>query len=311
MKSYLILFAIFACTMSGCNQINTKIGWPSVYWEQGFVTVVELLVVCFLFFLSLLGVISGEEHPGYLITGIVIWLVAVFLLQSLPHAEKGIQIVPVPPWYYASQIAWIISTASWSILILGCLVNLSIMKTGRHCAAVAVLLAGVLNALLSFASPSYVASKNRTEIVASIEPCENKTEQWEKNKQQQSEVLQKLLHEKEMLENRIKNLGIRTKTGTDGSSIAGPLVEELEQLIQQIAKVQNKIAAIESVLSKLRSLEREKSLHKTGLSAEELTNISQKLKVELLNRTDDPLPDSAVQRDILLNGLITRPEGGN
>ena len=89
--------------------------------------------------------------------------------------------------------------------------------------------------------------------------------------------------------------------------IAGPLVEELEQLIHQIAKVQNKIVAIESVQSKLRSLEREKSLNNAGLSAEKLTEISQKLKEELLNASDDQTPDSAVQRDKLLDGLIARP----
>ena len=110
-----------------------------------------------------------------------------------------------------------------------------------------------------------------------------------------------------MLESRIKNLGIRTKKELMDHPIAGPLVEELEQLIQQIAKVQNNIVAVESVLSKLRSLEREKALNNAGLSAEELTNISQKLKVELLNKSDDQLPDSAVQRDKLLDGLIAQP----
>jgi len=143
--------------------------------------------------------------------------------------------------------------------------------------------------------------------VATNELSQNKIAQWEEVKQQQSSLLRNLLHDKEMLEVRIKNLSVKTKRELMDHPIAGPLVEELEQLIQQIAKVQNNIVAVESVQSKLRRMEREKALNNAGLSAEELTNISQKLKVELLNKSDDPLTDSAVQRDILLNGLIAQP----
>ena len=50
MKSYLILFALFACTMSGCSQINTKIGMPWIYWEHGYLAVVGFLAVCVLIF---------------------------------------------------------------------------------------------------------------------------------------------------------------------------------------------------------------------------------------------------------------------
>lgn len=306
MKFYLILFALFVCTMSGCNQINTKIGMPWDYWEHGYLAIVGFLAVYVLIFYGLCFVITGSDAPGTLLAGIIFWLVAGFLLQALPHTESGIQFVPLPPWYYVGWIAWIISIACWLALTIGLSFNYSSIEADRNSAVAATLIALVLNGCLSFCSPSNVASLT-TPNVASIEPCENKIGQWEKNKQQQSEVLKKLLSEKEMLESRIKNLGIRTKKELMDHRIARPLVEELEQLIHQIAKVQNKIFAIESVQSKLRSLEREKALNNAGLSAEELTNISQKLKVELLNKSDDQLPDSAVQRDKLLNGLIAQP----
>ena len=304
---YLILFALFACTMSGCNQINTKIGMPWIYWQEGYWTVVGFFAVCVLIFIGFCGIIAGEDHSGNLVAGIIIWIIAGLLLQALPHTESGIQYVPLPPWYYQSQVAWIISIACWLALIFGWHINFSSVKADRVSAVVAIFIALGLNALLSFASPSYVVSQNIPENVVAIEPCENKLEQWEKNMQQQSEVLKILLHEKEMLETRIKSLGIKNKRELMDHPIARPLVEELEQLTHQIAKVQNKIFAIESVQSKLRSMERERSLNNSGLSTEKMTDIDQKLKEELLNKSDDPLPDSAVQRDILLNGLIARP----
>ena len=129
-----------------------------------------------------------------------------------------------------------------------------------------------LNGILSFCSLSGVA-ESKMENVATNELSQNKIAQWEEIKQQQSDLLRKLLNDKDMLETRIKSLGLKNKRELMDHPIARPLVEELEQLIQQIAKVQNNIVAVESVLSKLRSLEREKALNNAGISAEELTNI--------------------------------------
>lgn len=312
MKSYLILFALLACTMSGCSQINTKIGLPWTYWEHGFWPGAVFVVVCCLILFGLLAIFvasfscsdDDDQAEGPLYSGVGILLSSGLLLQALPYSDSGIQFIPLLPSNYGGQIAWVISISCWSALALGGLFIFTKMK--RAIVAGFVLAALVLNASLSFCSTSIMASQSTTESVVS---CPPDADQWEQKKQQYTELLNRLSHEKEMLETRIKNLGIRTKKELMDHRIAGPLVEELEQLIQQIAKVQNNIVAVESVLSKLRSIEREKALNNAGLSAEELTNISQKLKVELLNKSDD-MPDSAVQRDKLLNGLIARPEGG-
>ncbi len=114
-------------------------------------------------------------------------------------------------------------------------------------------------------------------------------------------------YEKEMLKTCIRNIGAKTKRELMDNPIGGPLVEELEQLTHQIAKVQNRIAAIESIQSDLRTLEREKSLNNSSLSAEKVSEVLRKQKEQLLNLSDDPTPDSAVQRDKLLDGLIVRP----
>jgi hypothetical protein len=293
---------LFACTLSGCNQINTKIGMPWTYWENGFWAVVGLLAVCVLIFIGLCGIIAGEDHSGNLIAGIIIWIVAGLLLQALPHTESGIQFIPLPPWCYVGWIAWSISIACWIALIFGWHINFSSVKADRVSAVVAIFIALGLNALLSFYSSSGVAEPKMENVA-----CQDKIAQWEEVKQQQSDLLKRLSNDKEMLESRIKSLGVKTKRELMDHPIAHPLVEELEQLTHQIAKVQNKIVAIESVQSKLRSMEREKSLNNSGLSTEKMTDIDQKLKEELLNESDDQTPDSAVQRDILLNGLIAQP----
>jgi hypothetical protein len=284
--------------------MNTKIGMPWIYWQEGYWTDVGLMAVCVLIFIGFCGIIAGEDHSGNLIAGIIIWILAGLLLQALPHTESGIQFVPLPPWYYAGWTAWIISTACWLAIILGCLISFSSVKADRISAVVAIFIALGLNTLLSFAGSS---SQTTTVNVATNELSQNKIAQWEEVKQQQSSLLRNLLHDKEMLEVRIKNLSVKTKRELMDHPIARPLVEELEQLIHQIAKVQNKIVAIESLQSKFRSLEREKSLNNSGLSTEKMTDIDKKLKEEILNTSDDQKPDWAFQCDKFLDGLIARP----
>jgi hypothetical protein len=299
-KKLCVLLALFACTLSGCSQVNTKIGMPWVYWEHGFLALVGFLAVCVLIFYGLCFVIGPEQAPGEILAGVMFWLVAGFLLQALPYNNSGIQFVPLPPWYYSSWMPWIVSVTCWLALIIGWGLNCSSTKADRDTAVAAILIALGLNALLSFAEP--MGSTRSTTNIASIESCPA-TDQWEAKKQQQTELLNRLSSEKDRLETRIRNLGIKTKKELMKDPIARPLVEELEQLISQIGKVQSNVSAIVSVQSKLRTLEREKSLN-NGLSSEELTNISEQLKVEILNRADDPLPSSVMQRDKLLDGLI-------
>ena len=222
-KSYLILFALFACTLSGCNQINTKIGMPWTYWEHSYLAVVGLLVVCVLIFIGFCVMIAAEEEIGVFLVGIIIWLVAALVLQMLPNTESGIQFVPLPPWYYSSWIAWIISAACWLAIILGCVLGFSSVKADRADTAIVFFIALALNGILSFCSSSNVAEPT-TVNVASNESCQN---QWEEIKQQQSKLLEKLSYDKAMLETRIKNIGAKTKRELMDHPIARPLVEEL------------------------------------------------------------------------------------
>ena len=304
MKSYLILFALFVCTMSGYNSMNTKIGWPSVYWEHGFLAIVGYLAVCALFLLGVLMVLVSDkkEFSEAYFLAITFWLGAGFLLQLLPQVDGGIQLIPLPPWYYSGWIAWIISAACWLCIVIGYLCILNLVEHDWETTGLVLIFAIVLNGCLSFCSSSVVAEP-KIENVA----CQDKIAQWEEIKQQHSDLLRKLSNDKEMLETRIKSLGAKTKRELMDHPIARPLVEELEQLTHQIAKVQNKIAAIESVQSELRSLEREKSLNNSGLSEEKLSEVSRKQKEQLLNASDDQTPDSPLQRDKILDGLIVRP----
>ena len=257
--------------------------------------------------MGICGIIAGEEHPGPLITGIIFWLVAGLLLQALPHTESGIQFVPLPPWYYQSQIAWIISIACWIALIFGWHINFSSVKADRSSAVVAIFIALGLNALLSFASPSYVVSQNRTEISAPNESLQEKYSKWEELRQQQLGALERLSYDKHILEARIKNLDVKTKRELMGHPVGVPLVDELEQLTQQIANLQKEIYSIELVQSKMRSLERQIALRKVSLSPEELSAAIKSIEEKRRGISDDSTPDSAVQRNILLNGLIAQP----
>lgn len=309
-KKLCVLFALLACTLSGCSQVNTKIGMPWVYWDQGYLAVLGFLGVCVLVVATIVAFFDATnrnandpEIDSAVNAGVILLVGGGFLLQALPYSESGIQFLPLPPWYYVSWTARIISIACWLATTLGFLFIFS--KEDHANVALFGIIALVLNASLSFCSTSDVSSQSTTNSIASY-PAN--ADQWEERKQQQSELLHRLSDDKGMLETRIRNLGIRTKKELMKDPIAGPLVEELEELISQIAKVQTNIAAIESVQSKLRTLEREKAVG-NATSTDDLTTVAQQLKVKILDKSDDQLPNSAMQRDRLLDGLI-RPEGG-
>jgi hypothetical protein len=282
--------------------MNTKIGMPWTYWENGFWAVVGFFAVCVLIFIGFCGIIAGEEHSGNLIAGIIFWLVAGLLLQALPHTENGIQFVPLPPWYYASWTAWIISIACWIALIIGWHANFSSVRADRVSAIVAIFIALGLNASLSFCSSSGVAEPKMENVA-----CQDKIAQWEETKQQQSSLFTQLSNDKHILEARIKNLGIKNKRELMDHPVGGSLVEELEQLTLQTANLQKEIYSIELVQSKMRSLERQIALRKVSLSPEELSATIKGIEEQRLGMSGDQTPDSAVQRDKLLNGLIAQP----
>jgi len=88
----------------GRNSIlNTKIGWPSSYWQHGpqactgFVIVWLLVGIAVALMLATVGRSSG----GPMLEIIALLIAAATVLQFLPDTESGLQLIPISPWLYS------------------------------------------------------------------------------------------------------------------------------------------------------------------------------------------------------------------
>ncbi len=326
MKSKQVVISILAlltCTLSGCSELNTRIGWPWTYCAHGSWPVFGFLAVCFLIFVGIVGIIAssqaGDDDRGMVIVAAIFLIVAGFLLQTLPHTTTGIQFVPLLPWNYDGWIARSISSICWLALVLGCLTAFSHSKADWKGSAIAIFVALGLNALLSFAGPADATASTSTDGRSSaITSCQDKIARWETLRKERSDALEKLLGDKEMLVTRIKGLGCRTKQELMAHSVGCTLAHELEQLSRQIAQLQTETGTIEVTMeraqSALRCIEREALLKEHGMSDKEFARVAQidhELQEELRKMTRGPTPGSEVQLDKLLNEVLPQPEQAN
>ncbi len=185
--------------------LNTRIGWPWVYWEHGFLAVVGFLVVCILVFFGFAAIAASTDgdHDA-LRAGVMLWLLAGLLLQALPHAATGIQFLPLMPWSYSDWLPRIISAACWLTLLVGFFEGRSTEEHILQEASASILIALGLNALLSFATPADVTAPiaidgRPSEIVSS----RDKLAQCEKLRSQRAEALERLVSDKETRVGRI------------------------------------------------------------------------------------------------------------
>jgi hypothetical protein len=229
------------------------------------------------------------------------------LLQTLPHTTSGIQFVPLFPWIYTDWLSRIISGVVWLFAIFTCLCALSSHKNDWGVVSVSALIALILNALLSFSGPLDTPRAN--ENPSPFKSCEDKIDQWEKLKSEQSEMLDKLLSDKETLVSRIRSLGLNKKE-LMVHGVGRPLIEELEQLTRQIAKCRSEVDALDAVIenakSKLRIFERQTMLHaSTEEDYRQMSEMEHQMEAELRKRNGEADPGSEVQLDKLLDDVIS------
>jgi hypothetical protein len=327
MKSKQVMMSILAllpCTLSGCSELNTRIGWPWTYCAQGFWPVVGFLAVGFLIFVGIGGVIASfdasEGDRGMVILAAFFLILAGFLLQTLPHTATGIQFVPLSPWNYDGWIARSISSICWLALVLGCLTAFSRSKADWKGSAIAIFVALGLNTILSFAgSADATASTVTGGQSPAITSCNEKIAYWETLRKERSDTLEKLSSDKEMLVARIRSFGCRTKQELMAHSVGCTLAHELEQLSRQIAQLQTETSTIEATVeraqSALRCVEREAMLKEHGMLSDEefarVSKIDHELQEELRKMAGEPTPGSEVRMDKLLDEALAQPESAN
>ena len=105
-------------------EMATRLGGPWVYWEHGFWAVVGFLAVCCLMLLGCAAIAGApyapKEHRAEFVFGVALWIGAGLLLQVVPCAKNGLQVVPMPPWQYTG-LAKAVSFACWLCLLGGCI----------------------------------------------------------------------------------------------------------------------------------------------------------------------------------------------
>ena len=131
---------------------NTKVPWLTELRGVGigvvgcYLAVVALVVAAIALMIGNLG----RERGGPLL-GIVAMLIgAAVLLQFLPHAESGLQVLPLPPWTYGGWLPFSISMIGWGAVFVAGYVAVSGCLDAPQVFAALCLAAMSLNGLLSF-----------------------------------------------------------------------------------------------------------------------------------------------------------------
>lgn len=317
--SMTITFALLTCTLSGCSEMNTRIGLPWTYWSHGFWPVIGCLGILLLLLMGMAAVICSSDgrtkgdQVGMFLLGFGVFLVAGLILQAFPPSTSGIQYVPLPPWNYAGWIPWIISVACWLCITLGCLTAFSSHKRDWEGAAISIFTAFCLNALLSFYTPSDATIPETVAVSSSVVTSyKDKLTQLDTLKEHKTEALGRLVSDRESLVARIRGLGVQSKRELMAHSVGRTLAEELEQVSRQISTLRNDKEALEATLeranSMLRCVERQIMLKNHGLSSKEeyarLSKIDHELQEALRTMTGARTPDSEVNVDKMLDGVL-------
>jgi len=131
---------------------NTKIGWPTQLRGESRWTVSCYLAVWGLIIGSIALMIDNlrRREGGPLLSIIAMLGVAAVLLQLLPHAESGIQFVPLSPWAYVGWESFFVSLACWTAILAAGFVLINGSSDSPQAFAILCLGAMFLNAVLSW-----------------------------------------------------------------------------------------------------------------------------------------------------------------
>lgn len=135
--------------------LNTKIPWPtqlrgadcwtlSCYWAVW----TQILVAIAL----MISTANRKEEGGPLWIVMAMLAAAAILLQFLPHADSGIQFIPLSPWSYIGWESFGVSLVCWAAILFAAFVVLDRSLDSPQAFSVLCLIAMTLNVLLSWSA---------------------------------------------------------------------------------------------------------------------------------------------------------------
>lgn len=140
-------------TKKPTSRWNTKIPWPTAlrgtdHWTIGGYRAVWGLVIASI--VVMVHTANQQEQGGPLWILAAMLVAAAVLLQFLPHAESGIQFIPLSPWCYVGWESFLLSLACWAAIMGAVYVVLDRSPDTPQAFAVLVLVVMSLNLLLSW-----------------------------------------------------------------------------------------------------------------------------------------------------------------
>ena len=131
---------------------NSKIGWPTQLKGASSWTVACYLAVWGLVLAAIALMIDNlkRNEGGPLLSIIAMLGTAAVLLQFLPHAESGAQLIPLSPWAYAGWEAFFVSLVCWTVILGAVFVVFVQSQDSPQAFAILCLIAMFLNVLLSW-----------------------------------------------------------------------------------------------------------------------------------------------------------------
>jgi hypothetical protein len=315
-------------TLPVMASINTRIGWPGLYWDAGLVTFAGYLVVSLLVLISLV-LLFDQSTPT--INPLALLLVTACILQILPAAESGWQFLPWFPWLYSGWTPVVLSVLTWLALglaVLGVLGDASQKDPG-----IFIIMALVFNGLLSCweidsptpISPAAATTKTipaKTSVVTvpatnpQFETAEHgeRIAGWNDRKSKLGTLLEKLDEDRLNLLRQLEQKGVKSLGEASADSRAKVLIDELRDVLIQQAMLQKKhedydLAILKSE-SRLRTIERRLAASDAGVNEPELKELTRSMITLNESLTTENQTEVPAELDTLLEQqLRTGPLG--
>jgi hypothetical protein len=260
--------------------MNTTIGFPSIYWEQGFWSFFGYLLICLSLGVAIKMMItmSRQSSAGPLPETITLLVLVAILLQFIPSSQSGFQFLPISPWSYSGWLSFLVSVCVWCFLILGVIAGRSGCPEDHSLFSGCLLTVVSLNALLSFSEHSTpqlptVAIQEQPSMDSTSQPklireekYKREVKKWKSRASQMRIVLQRLRSDKGDLTATMHRFG-NSENSTQNAE-RSQLVVELAELQQQIVSVERALAVLDSAVmrteSHFRRLARHDLIRQTG-----------------------------------------------
>ena len=308
----IVVVAVLLAT-AGCGGLNTRIGFPSLYWGHGVLVFAGYVAVVLTFgaavFVMLDWVIQDppddksddqfkaiqKENAGLVC---ILFVAGGALLQALPRADKGLQVVPVVPWAFPAGFAFLTAVLSWAG-VAACAAVL-VFKRRRMMPVFSRL--GLMTMLLTAAlspwsfkstdtglargdggrssgssAPAAPDTPSGPPAAGQIGELRANITRWTEQRGKLARLIGDLEHDRDDLLAKLDRMGVRTPGAASDDPKAKVLLDELREVLAHLTQTGKKQAEYDLAIlkseSRLRSVERQVAGQDAGMTDQEVRDL--------------------------------------